>query len=50
MDPTLKAFLSRIAPEDPQAWATWLQDAMRRISCVLQIQNARIMAKCNGSI
>ena len=48
--PTLKAFLARIAPEDKQAQATWLQEAMRRISCVLQIHNARIIAKCNGTI
>ena len=48
--PTLKAFLAKIAPEDQQAWATWLQEAMRRISCVLQIHNARIIAKCNGTV
>ena len=48
--PTLKAFLAKIAPEDQQARATWLQEAMRRISCVLQIHNARIIAKCNGTI
>ena len=41
---------AKIAPEDQQARATWLQEAMRRISCVLQIHNARIIAKCNGSI
>ena len=40
---TLKAFLSGIAPEE--ARATWLQDAMRRISCVLQIHNARILLR-----
>ena len=33
MGPTLKAFLAKIAPEDQQAGATWLQEAMRRISC-----------------
>ena len=48
--PTLKTFLAKIAPEDQQALATWLQEAMRRISCVLQIHNARIIAKCNGTI
>ena len=48
MGPTLKAFLAKIAPDDQQARA-WLQEAMRRISCVLQIHNARITAKCNGS-
>ena len=48
--PTLKAFLAKIAPEDQQPWATWLQEAMRRISCVLQSHNARIIAKCNGTI
>ena len=48
--PTLKAFLAKIAPEDQQARATWLQEAMRRISCVLQIHNARTIAKCNGTI
>ena len=50
MGPTLKAFLAKIAPEDLQARATRLQDAVGRISCVLQIHNARIIAKCNGSI
>ena len=50
MGPTLKAFLAKIAPEDQQARATSLQEAMRRISRVLQIHNARIIAKCNGSI
>ena len=50
MGPTLKAFLAKIAPEDQQAWATWLQEAMRVNSCVLQIHIARIIAKCNGSI
>ena len=40
----------RSPPEDQQARATWLQEAMRRISCVLQIHNARIIAKCNGTI
>ena len=44
--PTLKAFLARIAPDDQQA----RQEAMRRIPCVLQIHNARIIAKCNGTI
>ena len=48
--PTLQAFLAKIAPEDQQARATWLQDATRRISCVLQIHNARIIAECSGSI
>ena len=48
--PILKAFLAKNAPEDQQARATWLQEAMRRISCVLQIHNARIIAKCNGTI
>ena len=48
--PTLKAFLAKIAPEDQQARATWLREATRRISCVLQIFNARIIAKCNGTI
>ena len=48
--PTLKAFLAKIAPEDQQARATWLQEAMRRISCVLQIHSALIIAKCNGTI
>ena len=38
MGPTLKAFLAKIAPEGQQARATWLQEAMRRISCVFQIQ------------
>ena len=46
---TLKAFLAKIASEDQQARTTWLQEAMRRISCVLQIHNSRIIAKCNGS-
>ena len=50
MGRTLKAFLAKIAPEDQQARTTWLQEAMRRILCVLQIHNARIIAKCNGSI
>ena len=50
MGPTLKAFLAKIAPEDQQAQAAWLQEARRRISCVLQIHNARIIAKCNGTI
>ena len=50
LGPTLKEFLAKIAPEDQQARATWLQEAMRRISCVLQIHNARIIAKCNGTI
>ena len=50
MGTTLKAFLAKIAPEDQQARATWLQGAVRRISCVLQIHNARIIAKCNGSM
>ena len=50
LGPALKAFLAQIAPEDQQARATWLQEAMRRISCVLQIHNARIIAKCNGTI
>ena len=50
MGPTLKAFLAKIAPEDQQTLATWPQDAMRRISCVFQIHNARIIAKCKGSI
>ena len=39
-----------IAPEDQQARATWLQEAMKRISCVLQIHNTPIIAKCNGTI
>ena len=48
--PTLTAFLAKIAPEDQQARATWLQETMRRISCVLQFHNDRIIAKCNGTI
>ena len=37
MGPTLKAFLAKVTPEDQQVRATWLQEAVRRISGVLQI-------------
>ena len=37
---TLKAFLAMIAPDDQQARATWLQEAMRRISCLPDPQRA----------
>ena len=42
--PLSKRSWRRSLPEDQQARASWLQEAMRRISCVLQIHNARIIA------
>ena len=48
--PPLKRSWPRSPRKTSKPGATWLQDATRRISCVLQVHNARTIAKCNGSI